>query len=112
CNSSVLSHQFLTRCSAPFRAERRCASSAAPVILYASSARLAQHENSLADRARYLWDRTLVEEAMSMPGTLAGLRIIEIAGVGPGPFAAMMLADHGAEVIRIERVGVDPDQGL
>ena len=40
-----------------------------------------------------------------MPGPLAGLKIIEMAGLGPGPFAAMMLADHGADVIRIERPG-------
>ena len=40
-----------------------------------------------------------------MTGALAGIRIIEIAGIGPGPFAAMMLADHGAEVIRIDRPG-------
>ena len=38
-------------------------------------------------------------------GTLSGLRIIELAGIGPGPFACMMLADHGAEVIRVERPG-------
>lgn len=38
-------------------------------------------------------------------GPLAGRRIIEIAGIGPGPFCGMMLADHGAEVIRIERPG-------
>lgn len=36
-------------------------------------------------------------------GPLAGYRIVEIAGIGPGPFAAMMLADMGAEVIRIDR---------
>lgn len=36
---------------------------------------------------------------------LAGLRVIELSGLGPAPFAAMMLADHGAEVIRIERAG-------
>jgi alpha-methylacyl-CoA racemase len=36
-------------------------------------------------------------------GPLAGVRIIEIAGIGPGPFAAMMLSDMGAEVIRVER---------
>ena len=40
-----------------------------------------------------------------MAGPLAGLKIIEMAGLGPGPFAAMMLADHGAEVIRVERRG-------
>ena len=36
---------------------------------------------------------------------LAGIRIVELAGLAPAPFAAMMLADHGAEVIRIERAG-------
>jgi alpha-methylacyl-CoA racemase len=40
-----------------------------------------------------------------MAGPLAGLRIVEMAGIGPCPFAAMMLADHGAEVIRIDRPG-------
>jgi len=40
-----------------------------------------------------------------MPGPLAGHRIIEIAGIGPGPFAAMLLSDLGAEVIRVERAG-------
>ena len=44
--------------------------------------------------------------ARAMPGPLAGLTIIEFAGLGPGPFAAMMLADHGAEVIRVERAGM------
>jgi alpha-methylacyl-CoA racemase len=38
-----------------------------------------------------------------MAGPLQGVRIIEIAGIGPGPFAAMMLSDMGAEVIRVER---------
>lgn len=36
---------------------------------------------------------------------LDGLRIVEIASIGPGPFAAMMFADHGADVIRIDRPG-------
>ena len=49
-----------------------------------------------------------------MTGPLAGYRIIEIAGIGPGPFAAMMLADMGAEVIRVERAqstkGPSPDR--
>ena len=43
-----------------------------------------------------------------MGGPLAGLKILEIAGIGPGPFAGMMLADHGADVIRIERPGAAP----
>ena len=38
-------------------------------------------------------------------GPLAGRTIIEIAGIGPGPFAGMLLADMGARVIRIERPG-------
>lgn len=42
---------------------------------------------------------------MSTALPLAGIRIIEMAGVGPGPFCGMMLADHGAEVIRIDRAG-------
>jgi len=41
----------------------------------------------------------------TMAGPLSGYRIIEIAGIGPGPFAAMLLADMGAEVVRIERAG-------
>jgi alpha-methylacyl-CoA racemase len=36
------------------------------------------------------------------------VRIVELAGIGPAPFAAMMLADHGATVIRIEREDRDP----
>ena len=38
-----------------------------------------------------------------MPGPLHGIKVIELAGIGPCPFAAMMLADMGAEVIRIDR---------
>jgi alpha-methylacyl-CoA racemase len=36
-------------------------------------------------------------------GPLSGVKVIEIAGIGPGPFAAMMLADMGAEVLRVDR---------
>jgi alpha-methylacyl-CoA racemase len=38
-------------------------------------------------------------------GPLAGFRIVEFAGIGPGPFACMMLADMGAEVVTLDRVG-------
>ncbi|WP_309045713.1 CaiB/BaiF CoA transferase family protein [Marinobacter sediminicola] len=39
-------------------------------------------------------------------GPLHGISIVELAGIGPGPFCGMMLADMGAEVISVERVGV------
>ena len=42
-------------------------------------------------------------------GPLAGVRVIELAGIGPGPVAGRMLADLGAEVIRVERPGQAPD---
>jgi len=38
-------------------------------------------------------------------GPLRGLRVVELAGIGPGPFAAMLLADLGADVIRVDRPG-------
>ncbi|KQW50816.1 MULTISPECIES: CaiB/BaiF CoA-transferase family protein [unclassified Roseateles] len=44
-------------------------------------------------------------QAHSPTGPLAGLRIVEMDGIGPCPLAGMLLADHGAEVIVIERPG-------
>jgi alpha-methylacyl-CoA racemase len=38
-----------------------------------------------------------------MAGPLTGLRVVELAGIGPGPHAAMVLADLGADVVRVER---------
>ncbi len=38
-----------------------------------------------------------------MSGPLSGIKVVEIAGIGPGPFAAMMLADLGADVVRVDR---------
>ncbi|EGX57620.1 fatty acid-CoA racemase [Streptomyces zinciresistens K42] len=38
-------------------------------------------------------------------GPLTGVRVVELAGIGPGPFAAMLLADLGADVVRVERPG-------
>ncbi|MEY2405167.1 MAG: alpha-methylacyl-CoA racemase [Acidimicrobiaceae bacterium] len=40
-----------------------------------------------------------------MSGPLSGLKVVEVAGIGPGPFAALMLADMGADVIRVDRAG-------
>ncbi len=37
------------------------------------------------------------------PGPLAGVRVVEVGGIGPGPFAAMMLSDLGADVVRVDR---------
>ncbi|GAB7105895.1 CaiB/BaiF CoA-transferase family protein [Streptomyces phaeofaciens JCM 4814] len=47
-------------------------------------------------------------------GPLSGVRVVELAGIGPGPFAAMLLADLGADVVRVDRPGgsslaIDPD---
>lgn len=39
-----------------------------------------------------------------MSGPLTGVRIVELAGLGPAPFAAMLLADLGADVVRIDRI--------
>jgi alpha-methylacyl-CoA racemase len=38
-------------------------------------------------------------------GPLHGVKVVEVASIGPGPFAAMMLADMGADVVRLERAG-------
>ena len=46
--------------------------------------------------------------APSRHGPLAGIRIVEIAGIGPGPLAAMFLADLGATVIRVDRKEPSP----
>ena len=43
-------------------------------------------------------------------GPLNGIKVVEIAGIGPGPFAAMVLADLGADVIRVDRAGSVPDE--
>ena len=40
-----------------------------------------------------------------MPGPLQGLKVVEMAGLGPAPFCAMLFADMGAQVVRIERPG-------
>ncbi|MFF7438769.1 CoA transferase [Streptomyces sp. NPDC008122] len=50
-------------------------------------------------------------------GPLTGVRVVELAGIGPGPFAAMLLADLGADVVRVDRpggagIGIDPARDL
>jgi alpha-methylacyl-CoA racemase len=46
---------------------------------------------------------------VAVAGPLTGYRIIELAGIGPGPFAAMMLSDMGAEVLRVDRAAAVGD---
>lgn len=43
-----------------------------------------------------------------MPGPLSGFKIVEMAAIGPAPFCAMMLADMGAEIVRIDRKNHHP----
>ncbi|MFI8789360.1 CaiB/BaiF CoA transferase family protein [Streptomyces sp. NPDC055105] len=54
---------------------------------------------------------------MANSGPLAGMRVVELAGIGPGPFAAMLLADLGADVVRVDRPGgaglaIDPEYDI
>src|SRR6202165_5716758 len=50
-------------------------------------------------------DKSAPQSSTRAAGPLAGFRIVEFAGIGPGPFACMMLADMGAEVVTLDRVG-------
>jgi alpha-methylacyl-CoA racemase len=50
-------------------------------------------------------DKPASQAQVRATGPLAGFRIVEFAGIGPGPFACMMLADMGAEVVTLDRVG-------
>jgi len=47
-----------------------------------------------------------------MSAPLQGIKVVEIAGIGPGPFCGMVLADFGAEVVRVERLGNQPGPTL
>ena len=38
-------------------------------------------------------------------GPLQGVKIVELAGIGPGPFAGMLLSDMGADIVRVDRAG-------
>ncbi|TWF92726.1 CaiB/BaiF CoA transferase family protein [Saccharopolyspora dendranthemae] len=49
---------------------------------------------------------------MATGGPLAGVKVVELAGIGPAPFCAMLLADLGADVVRVDRPGVGGDDDL
>ncbi len=50
-------------------------------------------------------DKPAPQSQIRATGPLTGFHIVEFAGIGPGPFACMMLADMGAEVVTLDRVG-------
>src|SRR5437868_15006940 len=50
-------------------------------------------------------NQTAAASRAGASGPLIGVRIVEFAGIGPGPFAGMLLADMGADVVRIDRPG-------
>lgn len=50
-------------------------------------------------------NNNVLDKPAPTSGPLSGFRIVEFAGIGPGPFACMMLADMGADVVTLDRVG-------
>ena len=50
-------------------------------------------------------DKSAPESKTRTSGPLSGFRIVEFAGIGPGPFACMLLADMGADVVTLDRIG-------
>jgi len=86
---------------------------AAAELAHAAAARAGERSSGVGGRARVRYGlghrlarparRTaLIKEDIPL-GPLAGIKVIEIAGIGPGPFCGMMLADMGAEVLRVDR---------
>src|SRR5438128_12604246 len=59
----------------------------------------------LADRRAGRLDRLQTTEEFMRQGPLTGLKIVEFAGIGPGPFCGMLLSDLGADVVRVDRKG-------
>src|SRR5262249_4429068 len=56
-------------------------------------------------RKQIVLDKSAQDSSVRTSGPLSGARIVEFAGIGPGPFACMMLADMGADVVTLDRVG-------
>src|SRR5262245_57675275 len=55
-------------------------------------------------RRRANWERMIMNESAQQP-PLAGIKVIEVGMAMAGPFCGMMLADYGADVVKIERLG-------
>ena len=54
------------------------------------------------------YDHKIALSKGQIVGPLTGYQVIELAGIGPGPFCGMMLSDMGAEVIRVDRISPNP----
>jgi alpha-methylacyl-CoA racemase len=64
-----------------------------------------KNQNEESNRNNAVLDESTSQASVRASGPLSGYRIVEFAGIGPGPFACMMLADMGAEVVTLDRVG-------
>jgi alpha-methylacyl-CoA racemase len=56
-------------------------------------------------RKQHVLDKPAQNTSVRASGPLSGFRVVEFAGIGPGPFACMMLADMGADVVTLDRIG-------
>jgi alpha-methylacyl-CoA racemase len=64
-----------------------------------------QRQNPISRLPLYGMNYGMNEVGRVSAGPLSGLRVVELAGIGPAPFAAMLLADLGADVVRVDRLG-------
>src|SRR5512134_3623216 len=64
-----------------------------------------RHESSAGSTAAESTVPAAAQPSRAPGGPLAGVRVVELAGIGPGPYACMMLADMGADVVQVRRPG-------
>jgi len=74
-------------------------------VLAGSGARRDNPNQEASSRNNNVLDKPASQTSVRASGPLTGYRIVEFAGIGPGPLACMMLADMGAEVVTLDRVG-------
>src|SRR5512135_781899 len=67
-----------------------------------------RYEPPVADLAAESAGPAAAPSSRASGGPLTGLRVVELAGIGPGPYACMMLADMGADIVQVRRPGEAP----